>query len=54
MLAALHLAGADWPGAAAEALAALPPGAPFSVPEVLFAKLDDARREELEARFAGE
>ena len=30
-----------------------PAGPPFTVPPVLFAKLDDTRRAELEARFAG-
>ena len=29
------------------------PGHRFEVPEVLFAKIDDARRIELEGRFAG-
>jgi methionyl-tRNA synthetase len=53
MLAALRLDDADWPGDVGAALAALGPGAPFDVPEVLFAKIDDARRAELEARFAG-
>ena len=53
MLRALKLETADWPADAAEALSALPAGHAFAVPEVLFAKLDDARREALEARFAG-
>ena len=53
MLAALGLDDAPWPGAAAEALDALPVGGGFTVPEVLFAKIDDARRAALEARFAG-
>ncbi len=53
MLRALGLEAAAWPGAAAEALEALPAGRAFAVPEVLFAKLDDTRRAELEARFAG-
>ena len=53
MLRALKLEAADWPADAAEALSALPAGHAFAVPEVLFAKLDDARREALEARFAG-
>ena len=35
------------------ALDALPAGHPFTVPDVLFAKLDDARTAELAARFAG-
>jgi methionyl-tRNA synthetase len=53
MLAALRLADAGWPATVAEALGALRGGEPFDVPAVLFAKLDDARRVELEARFAG-
>ena len=53
MLAALGLDAADWPDDVAAALDALPAGHPFDVPDVLFAKLDDARRAELEARFAG-
>ncbi len=53
MLTALHLEAADWPEDAGSALATLPGGHPFDVPPVLFAKLDDARRSELEARFAG-
>ena len=53
MLAALRLEGADWPADVGAALAALPAGHAFDVPDVLFAKIDDARRAELEARFAG-
>ncbi|GIX14215.1 MAG: methionine--tRNA ligase [Paracoccaceae bacterium] len=53
ILSALGCPDAGWPGAAAEALAALPPGSAFRVPENLFEKLTDARRAELEARFAG-
>ncbi|WP_340107453.1 methionine--tRNA ligase [Pikeienuella sp. HZG-20] len=54
MLAALGL-GPDqpWPRNAAEALSALPAGHAFTVPDVLFAKIDDERRAELEKRFAG-
>ena len=36
-----------------EALAALPAGHAFTTPDVLFAKIADERRAELEARFAG-
>ena len=43
----------DWPADVAAALEALPAGHPFTVPPVLFAKLDDTRRADLEARFAG-
>jgi methionyl-tRNA synthetase len=53
MLAALHLETADWPGDVDAALSTLAPGHGFDVPPVLFAKIDDARRAELEARFAG-
>ncbi len=55
ILAALGLADADadWPTDLEAALTALPAGHAFEVPPVLFAKIDDARRAELEARFAG-
>ncbi len=53
MLAALELEDADWPSDVEAALEALPTGHGFSVPAVLFAKIDDAQREALEARFAG-
>jgi methionyl-tRNA synthetase len=42
-----------WPDSAETALAALKPGQAFSVPDVLFAKIDDATREDWAARFAG-
>ncbi|MFT3974795.1 MAG: methionine--tRNA ligase [Amaricoccus sp.] len=53
MLDALGVSEAHWPTDVAAALDALPTGAAFSVPEVLFAKVDDARREGFEAQFAG-
>jgi methionyl-tRNA synthetase len=53
MLRAVGLDSADWPEDVGAALEALRPGQAFSVPEVLFAKLDDARTAELAARFAG-
>jgi methionyl-tRNA synthetase len=53
MLRALGLGPEPWPAAAAEALQTLPAGARFTVPDVLFAKLDDERREALETRFDG-
>ncbi|TPE52049.1 methionine--tRNA ligase [Amaricoccus solimangrovi] len=53
MLAALFNPDASWPGTLAETLGTLAGGHPFTVPDVLFAKVEDARREELEARFAG-
>ncbi|MEO1328688.1 MAG: methionine--tRNA ligase [Pseudomonadota bacterium] len=42
-----------WPESAEQALDALPAGHAFSVPENLFAKIEDAQREEWAARFAG-
>jgi methionyl-tRNA synthetase len=53
MLAALGLDAADWPEDVGAALGALAPGHRFAVPEVLFAKIDDARAAALAARFAG-
>lgn len=54
MLAALNLSGAEsWPDNVETALAALPSGHAFATPDVLFAKIADERRAELEARFAG-
>ena len=53
MLESLGNPDAAWPGDVAAALEALPGGHAFAVPEVLFAKIEDARRAELEARFAG-
>lgn len=53
MLGALGVAEAHWPTDVAAALDTLEPGGAFTVPEVLFAKIDDARREGFEARFAG-
>jgi methionyl-tRNA synthetase len=53
MLAALRLDGAGWPEDVAAALDALPAGHGFDVPPVLFAKIDDTCRADLEARFAG-
>ena len=44
---------APWPPAARDAVAALAPGAAFSVPENLFRKIEDAEREALEERFKG-
>ena len=42
---------AAWPDAVD--LAALKPGHAFAVPDVLFAKIDDAQREAWQAEFAG-
>ena len=46
-------ADAPWPDTVEAALTALPGGHGFTVPDVLFAKIADERREALEARFAG-
>jgi methionyl-tRNA synthetase len=55
MLAALGIEDAPaWPESAEAALRALPAGAAFTVPENLFAKIEDATRDALEARFAGQ
>jgi len=43
-----------WPGDVEAALSALPPGHEFAVPGNLFAKIDDAAREAMAARFAGQ
>jgi methionyl-tRNA synthetase len=42
-----------WPDSAEAAMAALPPGHPFTVPDVLFAKIADETREAWAAQFAG-
>ncbi|GLQ34679.1 methionine--tRNA ligase [Amylibacter marinus] len=43
----------SWPQDAAEALQTLTAGHSFSVPEVMFAKISDDARDEMESRFAG-
>lgn len=54
MLAAINLSGTEsWPDSVETALTALPAGHAFTTPDVLFAKIADEAREELEARFAG-
>jgi methionyl-tRNA synthetase len=53
MLAALGTDDAGWPADVAQALEAVPAGQGFTVPPVLFAKIDDTRAAELAARFAG-
>ena len=53
ILEALNVEGADWPDDLDAALKTLPAGHAFATPEVLFAKITDERREELEAQFAG-
>ncbi|MGF1445027.1 MAG: methionine--tRNA ligase [Pikeienuella sp.] len=44
----------DWPASAEAAMSALPEGHPFTVPENLFAKVSDADRESMSARFSGQ
>ena len=54
ILAAMNASGAAWPEDLEAALSALPAGHAFTTPEVMFAKITDERRDELEAQFAGE
>ena len=53
MLSAMNTLDMDWPSDMAEALAALPAGHGFSVPDVLFGKISDEEREDWQGRFAG-
>ncbi len=53
ILSALHLQSAEWPDDVEAALSTLPAGHAFDVPEVLFAKITDDARTEMQARFAG-
>ncbi len=53
MAAALKLGRLEWPTDVAAALVALSAGHAFLVPDVLFTKIDDPRREDFEAQFAG-
>ncbi|NOX40037.1 MAG: methionine--tRNA ligase [Alphaproteobacteria bacterium] len=53
ILSAMGDEGAAWPNDLDAALSALAPGHGFSVPEVLFAKITDDARAQMEARFAG-
>ncbi|MBO29324.1 MAG: methionine--tRNA ligase, partial [Rhodobacteraceae bacterium] len=53
MLEAMGAPDAAWPGEVESALGQLPPRHPFTVPEVLFAKITDEQREDWETRFAG-
>ncbi|HET7409048.1 MAG TPA: methionine--tRNA ligase, partial [Paracoccaceae bacterium] len=43
----------NWPDDVAAAMEALPPRHPFTVPENLFAKIDEEQREAMASRFAG-
>ena len=53
MLAAMRTDDRTWPDDVPAALAALPPGHAFDVPEVLFAKITDDQREDWQQRFKG-
>ena len=53
LMAAMRTDDAAWPADAATALAALPPGHAFAVPEVTFRKITDEETAEWAERFAG-
>ncbi len=53
MMAAMHCTDWSWPGAAGDALAVLPAGHAFAVPDNLFRKITDEERADWQARFAG-
>jgi methionyl-tRNA synthetase len=53
MLTAMN-AKASWPTDVAAALETLPAGHAFSVPDVMFAKISDDARDEMQAQFAGQ
>ncbi|PLS20905.1 methionine--tRNA ligase [Neptunicoccus cionae] len=52
MLDAMNTA-PGWPDSVVDALNALPAGHAFTVPEVMFAKITDDARDEMQTRFAG-
>jgi len=54
MLESMGAEGAAWPTDLSAVLEALPAGHAFTVPDVLFAKITDDRRVELEEQFAGQ
>ena len=54
MLAAMNVTDTSWPDDLEAALNMLPAGHAFEVPEVLFAKITDDRRVELEEQFEGQ
>jgi len=53
MRAVMNAPEAGWPGDLRAALTALPAGHGFTVPENLFSKIEDATREDWQARFSG-
>lgn len=53
MLAAMRTEDRAWPDDVTAALATLPPGHAFDVPEVLFVKITDEQRDEWQERFKG-
>ncbi len=53
MLDAMNAADTQWPTDVAETLNTLPAGHAFTVPDVMFAKITDDQRDEMQARFAG-
>jgi methionyl-tRNA synthetase len=53
MLAGMNSTDTSWPDDVEAALQNLAPGHAFTVPEVLFAKITDAEREDWQARFSG-
>jgi methionyl-tRNA synthetase len=55
MLSALNIQdhALDWPEDVTAAMQSLPAGHAFTVPENLFAKIDDAARDDMASRFAG-
>ncbi|WP_028094539.1 methionine--tRNA ligase [Pseudodonghicola xiamenensis] len=53
LVEAMRIEDQSWPADVVTALAALPAGHAFSVPDVLFAKISDEDREDWQTRFAG-
>ena len=53
MLASMNTMDAGWPSDLQSALATLPEGHTFTVPDVLFAKITEDQREDWSTRFAG-
>ena len=53
LLSAMNTLDTDWPTDMAQAVAALPEGHAFTVPDNLFTKITDDQREEWAEKFAG-